>query len=412
MSTLHPTRTLTALLPKYVSRFSCIGPSCEDNCCTGWRVTIDKKTFNAYRQSKHPELTPRFEANVNRQRSQASDVNYARIMLTPETGACPFMEERLCAIQREMNESYLSDTCFSYPRQTRHFNSQYEQALTLSCPEAARQALLAADAFDFIENTITVRPSVIAEVKPQKGLSPNLMNEIRIFCLQLMRTQELELWQRLAVLGLFCESLSKLLTEGKQAAIPELLESFTQMVEQGLVIDALSEMLPNHRDQAWVFAFFWWRKPKFMHSEHSRQVVESCAKGLGFNEQIAEIPVETVIERYTQGVLRLPEALQAAPHLLENYVLNEMFRDVFPFDGNNLYEHYLKLVSRFGLIRLMLAAQCNTHDSLPDATTLVKTVQVFCRLFQHDDNFATQVNKALSTTGFDKLEKVYGFLRS
>jgi len=412
MSTLHPTRTLTALIPQYVARFSCIGPACEDNCCTGWRVTIDKKTFNAYRQSRHPALTERFDACLSRQRSQGSDASYARIELNQETGACPFMEERLCAIQRELSDSYLSDTCYSYPRQTRHFGGQYEQALTLSCPEAARRALLDADAFDFVEAKLNVRAAVIAEVKPQRGIPLNLMNEIRIFCLQLMRTEGLEFWQRLAVLGLFCESLSKVLAQGDRASIPELLESFTRMVEQGFVLEALAELLPNHRDQAWVFAFFWWSKPKPANSELQRQVVADCARGLGIDGQTTEMPVETVIEHYKKGVTRLPEALQAAPHLIENYVLNEMFRDVFPFHEADPYEHFLKLVSRFGMVRLMLAAQCSQDGPLPDANTLVQTVQVFCRLFQHNNSFATQVNEALSKSGWSKLEKVYGFLRS
>lgn len=412
MSTLHPTRTLTALLPKYVSGFSCIGPDCEDNCCTGWRVTIDKKTFNAYRQSKHPELAPRFEANLNRQRSQGSDTNYARIALQPDTGACPFMEDRLCAIQRELTESYLSDTCYSYPRQTHHFGAQYEQALTLSCPAAARRALLDADAFDFIEDKITVRPSVIVEVKPKKGMPLELMNEVRIFCLQLMRTQGLELWQRLAVLGLFCENLNQTLAQGGHAALPELLDGFTKMVEQGLVIEALGDMPANHRDQAWIFAFFWWSKPKITLSPVQRQVVESVARGLGIESQTDAMPTDTVIEQYQRGVARLPEALQAAPHLLEHYLLNEMFRETFPFQGASPYEHFLKLVSRFGLVRLMLAAQCNTEQTLPDAQTLVQTVQVFCRLFQHDNNFAAQVNNALTNSGWNTLEKIYGFLRT
>ena len=57
MATLHPTRRIQALVPKFVDRFSCIGSACEDTCCSGWQVTIDKKTFNAYKASKNPKLT-------------------------------------------------------------------------------------------------------------------------------------------------------------------------------------------------------------------------------------------------------------------------------------------------------------------------------------------------------------------
>jgi lysine-N-methylase len=103
------------------------------------------------------------------------------------------------------------------------------------------------------------------------------------------------------------------------------------------------------------------------------------------------------------------EALQAAPHLLEHYILNEMFRDL---DGKTPYEDYVQLVSRFALLRLMLAARCNTDGALPDAAALVGTVQVFCRRFQHDVRFAQRTNQALSNSGWITLNKVFSFLRS
>lgn len=412
MSNLHPTRTVPVLLPRYVSRFSCIGPECEDNCCTGWRVAIDKKTFNAYRQTEDPELAELLAENVRRQRSQASDANYARIELKADTKACPLMDERLCAVQKKMGESYLSDTCFSYPRYSRNFGGQYEQALRLSCPEAARQALLAADAFDFVEGMTTVRLNTVSEVKPKQGIPLELMNEVRIFCLKLMRTEGLELWQKLAVLGVFCESLTNTLAKAGHSAVPSLLDSFVVMVEQGLVLDALAEMQPNHSMQALVFSAFWQRKKDATVSVVQNKVFEAVAKGLGANAETGQVTAEQLVDRYSHGVTRLPEALQAAPHLLEHYLLNEMFCDLFPFHGASPYQSYLQLVSRFGLLRLMLAAQCNTKGPLPDAAALVQTVQVYCRRFQHDANFATQVNKVLSNSGWAKLDKVYGFLRA
>jgi lysine-N-methylase len=134
------------------------------------RVTIDKKTFNAYRQTKNPALTTLLATNVKRMRSKASDGNYVRIELEPGTHACPMLEDSLRSVQKSMNESYLSNTCASYPRYPRNFGGQHEQALTLSCPEAARQALLHADAFDFVESEIMVRPATISEVKPRSSL--------------------------------------------------------------------------------------------------------------------------------------------------------------------------------------------------------------------------------------------------
>lgn len=412
MSVLHFTRHLPALLPQYVSRFKCIGSDCEDNCCTGWRVTIDKKTFNAYRQTTNPELSDLFAKNIKRQRSQGSDSTYARIELKADSQECPMMQERLCAVQKNLDETYLSDTCFSYPRYSRNFAGQYEQSLTLSCPEAARQALLAPDAFDFVEGAVSVRADTVAEIKPKQGVPLALMNEVRIFCLQLMRTEGMELWQKLAVLGVFCETLTSTLAKGGHAAVPQMLTTFIAMVENGQVLDALAAMQPNHEGQARVFALLWQGKKQRAVSAVQQSVLDAIAKGLGGDAQSGQVTVEKLVENYSQGARRLPEAMLAAPHLLEHYILNEMFRDLFPFGTTTPYDHYLQLISRFGLLRLMLAAQCNTGGPLPDAAVLVNTTHVFCRRFQHDAGFSLQVNQALKNSGWDKLEKVFGFLRS
>ncbi|MFM2035107.1 MAG: hypothetical protein RL459_372 [Pseudomonadota bacterium] len=410
MKTLHPVRRLTALVPLYASKFRCIGSECEDNCCTGWQVSVDKKTYQAYRKLDQPELAAVISDSVKRQRSQPSDANYARIELKPQSGECPFMDGGLCSVQKELDESYLSDTCFSYPRQTREFAGQYEQALTLSCPEAARQALLHPDAFQFTETSLDVRVSRVAGVRSKFGLSLELMNELRIFCLQLMRTEGLELWQRLAVLGVFCESLDKALREHDQSEVRGLIHNFTVMVEQGLVMEALATMQPNHPVQARVFEGFWRAKQGYAASAVHREVAHAVAVGLGVSPGQQTVTAEQLVANYTNGLKRLPEAMQAAPYLLEHYILNEMFREVFPFEGASPYDDYLQLVSRFGLLRLMLAARCNTDGALPDASELVQTVQVFCRRFQHDAAFTAQVRQALKNAGWADLDKVYRFL--
>ncbi len=412
MSLLHPQRVLTALVPLYVSRFACIGPDCEDNCCTGWRVTLDKKTFNAYRQVKLPALAERLDQQVKRQRSQASDAHYARIELNAVNHECPFLEQRLCAVQRDLGEDYLSNTCATYPRASRDFGGQIEQSLTLSCPEAARQALLQPDAFDFVEAPLQVRNGTVETIKPRSGLSLPVMNEIRVFCLQLMRTDGLELWQKLAVLGVFCERLTATLQQAGHAGIPALLQDFVTMIENGMVLDALRELQPNHSIQAQVFALLWQGKVRGGLSPVQQAVQDAVARGLGADAATGQVTSEQLVEHYRIGLGRLADALQAAPQLLEHYLLNEIFRDLFPFQSATPYEDYLRLISRFGLLRLMLAARCNADAELPSAAALSQTVQMFCRRFQHDASWAAQINSALKNSGWDGLEKVYGFLRT
>jgi lysine-N-methylase len=411
MPILHRTRTLSALIPRYVSRFSCIGPQCEDNCCRGWTVDIDKKTFKSYRQSTQPGLGERLAQLVTRRDNPPNDRCYGTIDLAPATNACPLLEDNLCTVHGTMDESHLSHTCFSYPRTTRTFAGQAEQVLVLSCPEAARQALLAPDAFEFIESEVTVRMDVVGTVGTKHGMALEVMNEIRIFCLNLLRTRELELWQRLAVLGVFCERLSITLAGGQQAAVGALLDDFVALVEQGQLLEALADMQPNLAAQALVFSTLLGRAGFVAPSPVQNKVIAAIAAGLGA-DQSGQVTAEQLIERYTLGVQRLPQALQAAPHLFEHYILNEILISVFPFECTDPYDSYLRLVSRFGLLRLMVAAQCAGDGPLPDAYALAQTVQVCCRRFQHDGEFTERINQALQQSGWARLDKLYGFLRS
>jgi lysine-N-methylase len=411
MAILHPSRSLSALVPQYASRFSCIGSSCEDTCCAGWQVSIDKKTFTAYRQSNHVELKAAFDTSLKRTRSQASASHYAHIELEQESGNCPLAQDRLCSVQKNLNETYLSDTCFSFPRSTRQFAGGIEQSLTLSCPEAARQALLSADAFDFVESRIQVRDSTLNGIRSMHGLGPESMNEIRIFCFQLMRAEGLALWQKLAALGVFCESLTQAIDAHRQAGIPALIQDFIALLESGAIVQALQDLTPNHVSQALVFSTLWQMPRGTAPSASQRDIIDMIAQGMATDEMSERSRDEQIVDNYRRGLERLPAALQDAPYMLEHYVLNEMFSNLFPFGDATPYEHYLRLISRFGMVRFMLAAQCNSSESLPSPALLALTVQVFCRRFQHDRLFARHTSEVLHKSGWDRLEKLYGFLR-
>ena len=410
MPILHPARSLTALVPRYVSRFSCIGASCEDSCCSGWQISIDKKTYDAYRQSSHPVLKPLFEAKLVRHQGKNGDADYGRVRLD-ESASCPLMQERLCSVQKHLDESHLSDTCFDYPRATRRFAGEVEQSLTLSCPEAARQALLHADAFDFVKHDIMLRANNSATVAPAHGLDTATMNEVRIFCFQLMRTAGLALWEKLALLGVFCESLSQAIAANKQETVPALIGQCIDLLESGSVSAALQDMRPNHAVQASLFAALWSANAYAATSSTQRAIFEMMLEGMATDAADRRAPLEQITARYVHGLARLETAMRAAPHLLEHCVLNEMFSDLFPFGAATPYEHYRELISRFGMLRFMLAILCGGEGPLPTPALLVQAVQVFCRRVQHDTLFATQTGEALRNRGWDKLEEIYSFLR-
>lgn len=412
MAVLHPTRKVKALTPMYVQKFSCIGSDCSDNCCTGWKVTIDKKTFNAYRQTKNLKLADQLDTHVKRIRSQASETDYARMELNPTTRECPMMDNKLCSVQSELGEDKLSNTCFSYPRVSQKVGDFNQQSLTLSCPEAARLALLAEDAFDFTQTELVVRPETVGKMTPMFGLSAEDMNEIRFYCIQIIRTQGFELWQKLAVLGLFCESLTKICENRGSGNIKQLIKTIDALLENPDSASIFDVMQPHYGIQAVTFTLLWRLKSERSTSASQQAVHKAIALGLGADPQSGNVTESQLIERYSDGVKLLPKALEEAPFFLENYVVNEMFRECFPFSNASPYEHYLRLVTRFGMVRFMLAAQCKADAPMPALNDFVQTVQTFCRRYQHDNQFAISVNDCLKNSGWNQLDKIYRFLKA
>lgn len=427
---LHSTTTHTLIRPRYAQRFRCVGAVCEDSCCAGWHVPIDERTFHAYTSGQAPMALRARLAAVVQVEATPRPQQHARIALDAQTNACPLLEHGWCAIQRDWDEGHLSHTCFSYPRYTRQWQGQVQQALTLSCPEAARLALLSPDAMTLERDTATVRAEAVQTVATpaSHGTTPATaveLNALRAFALQLVRTPNRPLWQRLAVLGQWCHELTTQLqaqlhpmADGAAHATvasscPGLMAwqaEFTDPVQLDTLFNALEAVPVQRQLQAQVWAALWRRKGDRGLSSVQRQVIAAVEQGLGWAEDGSEVHAATSAARYADGLAQLPLALQTgAPHLLEHFVINELFRDVFPFQASTPWAQYVQLVVQVGLLRWMLAAQCS-RATLPDTAALVRTVQVLCQRFQHDTDFGPWVANALNESALDTLPTLWVLL--
>lgn len=410
MAILHRNRNFSALMPRYAERFRCIGPSCEDTCCSGWPVHIDKKTYKAYKTQTHAAMKP-VVSLLRRVEKPAHAGMYAVLPLVGPQGSCPALQDGMCSIQATVGASYLSDTCDGYPRINRWVNKQAEQSLTLSCPEAARQALLAEDAFEFVEAPVSVREGAMFVVFDVPGLTPAVANELRIFCMNLMRTRELPLWQRLALLGTFCDALDRSRANGGPGAVQALVDEFVCNIENGSLLTALDPVQPNHDAQAMVFATLWAAKGFNASSPYQQEQMTRIARGLG-GDANGQVSAASLVAAYKNGLGRLDAAIEEAPWLLDHFLLNEMFSQQFPVGAPCAYDGYLRLLARYGLLRFLLAAQCNADEALPSMPTIIATVELQARRFQHDPQFTNQVNQSLRESGWADLDKVFGLVRT
>ena len=114
----------------YSDKFKCKNKDCLHNCCIGWKISINKKTLNKYKQLSKTDS--RFV--------EGKTFNKDGFIL--ENERCPFIEkDNLCYIINNYGENHLCTTCKTHPRFKSFFSSITETGLGLYCEEAGKQIL-------------------------------------------------------------------------------------------------------------------------------------------------------------------------------------------------------------------------------------------------------------------------------
>ena len=115
--------------PDYYKDFECIADQCEDTCCAGWQIVIDRDTLKKYTKIKG-NFRKRMWRSVNWFRGTFKQDKEKR---------CAFLNDRnLCDLYLSQGEGGFCKTCREYPRHTEEFEGVREITLSISCPEVAR----------------------------------------------------------------------------------------------------------------------------------------------------------------------------------------------------------------------------------------------------------------------------------
>lgn len=376
------------LAPRCVSRFNCIGPACEDTCCANWEIEIDQPTLDRYNAVADPKLAARFRDNL-RPAPEHTPFVAAHVKLT-EANACPFLnEQRLCDIQTQLGEDALSNTCLFYPRALRTVGGMVQQSLLLSCPEAARLALLDPNAMDLVTWTEPLgRRWFFPDSIDTSVLAPDDVRhhywDIRALIVQLLRCRDISLETRLFALGL---ALRKL-TRPELPAWPEWLATFTSYVEGLAAIEAqLANVPPQPRIQVEVARqlivdrLFTMSIPR-----RYRDCVTLVGQGLGLGSQAATDDAAELAYTSALECLYLPY-MRDRPHVMENFVLNAVWSGLFPFVvGQWLFDGFAMLVVRYALAKLHLVGVAAASGELTD-DLVVRTIQPLQRAVDHDPQY-------------------------
>jgi lysine-N-methylase len=404
-----------ARAPRYLSRFHCIGPACEDHCCAGWRgVDVDPPTVEAYRQLTVEGDQRVWRLNLVAQLEPNPDAwphegwPAALIPMQPTT-PCPFLgDDRLCTVQDALGEELLPSTCDTFPRQATQIDGRIDLAGRLSCPEVARLVLLHEDALIpepvLPDRRITERGRFWIDYPwiddPESGDPRRHYHRVRARSMAMLQQRTYPLAVRMLALGLALGTL-----DGAGFQVSDAEATFDQAEQQ---VPAVAEWIetsgladpdrPGGPHRLLLRRLRRWIAMPDLPARY-RGSLDRIRTGLGLPED-ATSPLDGAVgERVATAYAtarreHLEPYLAERPYLLEHLALNQLWLGTFPYHPERTFaeEHGL-LAFRIGLMRLHLAGAAAAEGVLTDAL-VVETVQAFDK-YVDDLSFWDRTSKLL-----------------
>jgi len=375
-------KKLTKILrPSYTTGFKCIGSSCQDSCCIGWSIDIDKITYRKYFRTTNLEMKKEFSKKVVRnEHCLYEDIDYGNMKLSKNKW-CPFLEEdKLCRIYKVLGEDYLSNVCYSYPRVYNIIDGVYELSMYMSCPEVVRKLLSDKKPIEFIGETILLdrhlTQSIYNSKESRATKSPLIhLKNLRRNSIEIVQNRKLSIEDRLLKLG-------QNLSDNKDYSPVDVDNKYLFRV--GFFNGLIKSLKVFKEIDSEVFISL------------TRDLINGLK--LGSDSLIESSKIYKDIEKKI-----VTPYINKNNHLFENYLVNFMFQGNFPFNVNdNKFDGYLMMVVRYSFIRFYLLgiAVKNGKITLDD---VVLMVQVHTKTISHHDIFLTNLLDELKEKEFDNM---------
>lgn len=388
------------LLPGYATAFRCTSSNCEDTCCRGWQIAVDRETFDRYRSMPVEDLRRSLMENIALKGTQQSPENYAAISL--HNAECPLLTtEGLCRIQKDAGEGWLSLTCANYPRNFNRVNGRLEMALDMSCPEAARLALLDPAKMRFATSSdIAMRTGDFPEIDSSDSQSTGSLHgcfeDIRGLILSLLQNRSYCLEDRLIILGRFCLELEGPPPGTCATQVAALMDRYENLAVDDNVFDTIASV-PNEPAALLkpLVLLLEYRLKSEAAGPRFAECFEQFKLGLQYTNYL---PQTSLSRNYAEAkVLHYDGFISRHGYMLENYFVNHVFKTLFPLGPQkcayvkrmymipkSVFEEYMLLVMQFAMLKNMLIGLAGYYGEEFDTGHALQLIQSFAKSIDHD----------------------------
>ena len=289
-------------------------------------------------------------------------------------------------IQKELGAEALSYTCASFPRFFNSFGEQKECGLTVSCPEAARLILLHPEPITFnmdVPDSEFLRRDNFNFKLLINTADGSFLNNFRTLILHILKFRQLTLGARMMTLGLLLDEVNTAVSKPSfkhYSEISPVLSNISAMLADSSSItkkfELISSDLPRKLDITTSFLADFFHKAEPRLKECILAFIEGISIGefsaVGDNSNPMFGRYQHAYETYYMDYFR------DKGYILENYLVNQVFINLFPFLRGSYLDLYRAMVFNLVIIQVLLVGMSAHFKGLNDAL-VVQLIQSFSR---------------------------------
>lgn len=372
---------INMFMPKYMSTFKCIGSECVDTCCAGWDINIDESTYKKYTSCTGglKELVKgKFRENKNNE-----DYFNRGFMILKEENKCPFLNDNLlCDIHGGIGEENLCITCKRFPRVYNIVDDVYEKSGLPSCEEICTMAFLNKEKMEFIEfeeevdeSDIEIRRIIDTEAFEGTDSLLQYFWDIRVNSINIIQNRNFSIKERLSILKSFYNDIEDLYNEEDFDSIEELLEGYS---EGKVDFEVLKNLNLTESNEFYLSLL----NEELINNIRSIRLKE-CV-----NEYKMSISKINDIIKYINKETKLNEEIEEYSYIFENYLVNQIFKDLIPFNkGGSLNLSINILINSYRIIKAYtIGIALNSKNKISEEE-IIRVIQSLSKDIEHNKVF-------------------------
>lgn len=368
-------------IPDYYRKFACTADECEDTCCAGWQIVIDRKALVQYGRVKGD-----FRKRLNRS-IHWMDGTFKQL----EDKRCAFLNENnLCDLYTALGKDSLCKTCRRYPRHVEEFENVREVTLSISCPEVAKILLTREEPVKFL----SYEKEGEEEYEDFDYFLYSQLVDVREAMICILQNREMPLEVRTGLILGLAHDIQVRINKDELFACNEVIERYKGKAAKIFIEQKLKEVTALKRYQ-----LAWQMYVNLYELEHLREDWEPHLKesetllfGKGADEY------EKLYEEFSAWLAeRMPQWEVQCEQLLVYFIFTYFCGAVY--DGRVYAKAQMSVTSVF-LIFEMLMARWMKNEKTLDIEDVTELVYRYSRELEHSDPNLEKMEKLMETQIF------------